>query len=221
MPLPLRALLTRPVVVSIANYCVIALLDIIGGALIPLVWSTSVEFGGLGMNPASIGLWMGGYGLINGVFQFVALPRVIGRFGPRRVFITSILCYVPIYMMFPFENLALRHSSHGLYPIAGLLIMLQLTATSLSSMGLGAIFMYISTAAPNKRSLGATNGIAQTMVSIQRSVGPAAAASLFAFSLEKNILGGNFAYVVMLAVVWVGLGVAVRLPKETWKHNEQ
>ena len=137
MPLPLRALLTRPVMVSIANYCVIALLDIIGGALIPLVWSTSVESGGLGMNPATIGLWMGGYGLTNGVFQFVALPRIIGRFGPRRVFITSILCYVPIYMMFPFENLALRHSSRGLFLTAGLLIMLQLTATSFAFMGLG------------------------------------------------------------------------------------
>jgi hypothetical protein len=79
--------------------------------------------------------------------------------------------------------------------------------------------MYISTAAPNKRSLGATNGIAQTMVSIQRTVGPAAAASLFAFSLEKNILGGNFAYVVMLGIACVGLGVAVQLPKKTWKHN--
>jgi hypothetical protein len=58
--------------------------------------------------------------------------------------------------------------------------------------------MYISTAAPNKRSLGATNGIAQTMVAIQRTVGPASAASLFAFSLKNNVLGGNFAYVVML-----------------------
>jgi hypothetical protein len=80
--------------------------------------------------------------------------------------------------------------------------------------------MYISTAAPDKRSLGATNGIAQTMVSIQRTVGPAAAASLFAFSLEKNILGGNFAYVVMLGIVCVGLGVAMQLPEDTWQHEQ-
>ncbi len=81
--------------------------------------------------------------------------------------------------------------------------------------------MYISSAAPNKRSLGATNGVAQTMVSIQRTVGPAAAASLFAFSLDNNILGGNLAYVVLLTLVWIGLGVAMQLPKNTWKHNEQ
>ncbi|KAH9039475.1 MFS general substrate transporter [Lactarius deliciosus] len=219
-PLPLRALLTRPVVISIANYGMIALLNMSGGALIPLVWSTSVEFGGLGMSPASIGSWMALYGFMNGTFQFVAFPRVVGRFGPRRVFIASILFFFPVYMMFPIENLALRHSSRGMNPAVGLLLMLHFLGSSLSDMGFSAIFMYLSSAAP-KRSLGATNGIAQTVVSVQRTVGPAAAASLFAFSLNNNILGGNFAYVVLLCFVWVALGVAVQLPKSTRKHDEQ
>ena len=59
------------------------------------------------------------------------------------------------------------------------------------------------------------------MVSIQRAIGPAAAASLFAFSLEKNILGGNFVYVVMLAIVLVGLRIALLLPKNRWEHGGQ
>ncbi|KAI9443966.1 MFS general substrate transporter [Lactarius indigo] len=220
-PLPLRALLTRPVVISVANYGMIALLSMSGSALIPLVWSTSVEFGGLGMSPASIGVWMAGYGFMNGTFQFVAFPRVVGHFGPRRVFIASIILFFPVYMMFPIENLALRHSSHGMNTAVGLLIVLHFFGATLAEMGFSAVFMYLSTSAPNKRSLGATNGIAQTVVSIQRTVGPAAAASLFAFSLNNNILGGNFAYVVLIALVCVGLGVAVQLPKSTWKHNEQ
>ena len=47
-PLPLRALLTRPVVVSVANYCVIALLDITAGTLtrwfgqLQLSWVASI-----------------------------------------------------------------------------------------------------------------------------------------------------------------------------------
>ncbi|KAH9054529.1 MFS general substrate transporter [Lactarius vividus] len=193
-PVPLRALLTRPVVVSVANYGMIGLFEMTAGVLIPLIWSTSVELGGLGMSPASIGLWMAGYGTINGIFQFIAFPRVLRRIGPRRIFIASILCFFPVYMMFPFENLALRHSSHGTSVVAGLLIIVQLSAIALSDMGFSAVFMYISSAAPNKRSLGATNGVAQTIVSIQRTVGPATAASLFAFSLDNNILGGNFAF---------------------------
>ncbi|KAH8985273.1 MFS general substrate transporter [Lactarius akahatsu] len=219
--LPLRALLTRPVVVSIASYCMISLLDIIAIALVPLVWSTSVEFGGLGMSPASIGLWKSGYGIMNGVFQFVAFPRVVGRFGPWHVFITCIVLFFPVYILFPLESLALRHLSRDLNPAVGLLMILQLSAETLANMGFGVIFMYISSAAPNKRSLGATNGAAQTMVSIQRAIGPAAATTLFAYSLENSILGGNLVYVVLLALVLVGLGVAVQLPRGVWKHNEQ
>ena len=136
-PLPLRALLTRPVVVSVANYGIIGLLDIIAEAVIPLVWSTSVEYGGLGMSPASIGLWMAGYGFMNGVFQFIAFPPIVECFGPRRVFIASILFFFPLYIIFPFENLALRHSSRGLNSTTGLLMMLQLSSIAFADMGFG------------------------------------------------------------------------------------
>lgn len=136
-PPPLRALLTRPVVVSVASYAVISLHDVIAGALMPLVWSTSIEFGGLSMSPASIGLWIAGYGFLNGIFQFVAFPPIVRRFGPRCVFIASILCFVPVYILFPFENLALHRSSGGLNLTAGLLLMLQLTISALSTMGFG------------------------------------------------------------------------------------
>jgi len=219
-PLPLRALLTRPVILSVANYAMIGLIDMAAGVLIPLVWSTSVELGGLSMSPASIGLWMTGCGLMSSIFQFIAFPRLVGRFGPRFVSITSILCFFPVGAMFPFENLASRHSSRDTNLATVLLIILQLSALSFSDIGFGAACMYVSSAAPNKQSLGATNGIAQTVVSIQRTVGPAAASSLFAFSLENNILGGNFAYVVLLGTVCAGLCVAVQLPVTTWKHNE-
>jgi hypothetical protein len=134
-PLPLRALLTRPVVISVANYGVIGLLEILSGSLIPLVWSTSVEFGGLSMSPASIGLWMAGYGFLNGVLQFVAFPPIVGRFGPRCVFMACVLCFFPIYILFPFENLAIHHSTRGINLAATLLIVLQLSALAFAHMG--------------------------------------------------------------------------------------
>lgn len=136
-PLPLRDLLTRPVIVSVANYAMIGLIDMGAIALIPLVWSTSVELGGLSMSPEYIGLWMTGCGLLNCIFQFVALPCLVRRFGPRSIFITSILCFFPVYVMFPFENLAARHSSRGTNLTTVLLISLQLLALSLSDMGFG------------------------------------------------------------------------------------
>jgi hypothetical protein len=81
--------------------------------------------------------------------------------------------------------------------------------------------MYVTAAAPSRRSLGATNGLAQTAVSIQRTVGPAAATALFAYSLENNVMGmgGNFAYAVLLLLVFIGLFAAIQLPTKTWRQN--
>ena len=136
-PLPLRALLTRPVVLSVSNYGMLALLEMTTSTLLPLVWSTSVEFGGLGMSPASIGLWLGGFGFLSCIFQLVAFPPLVRRFGPRRLFITSVILYFPVNSLFPVENLALRHSSRALNPAAVLLIILQLSALTVAAMAFG------------------------------------------------------------------------------------
>jgi hypothetical protein len=73
----------------------------------------------------SIDLWMAGYW---------TLPRIVGRFDPRRVFITSITAFVPIYLMLPFENLTLLRSGSGVSAL-WVLIILQLESMSISNMG--------------------------------------------------------------------------------------
>jgi len=218
-PPPLRAVLTGPVLISVASYAILALLTKASDALIPLVWSTSVELGGLGMSPASIGLWMSGYGCMSGIVQYVVFPHFISRFGPRSVVLTSVSTCALIYAVFPFENLALRHASSGTQVAERLLIILQLLSLGVTGMGSSAVFMYISSAVPNKRLLGAANGLAQMAGSIQRMVGPAVADWLFAFTLTNNILGGNFAYVILVILVGVGQCIVAQLPRNVWTHR--
>ncbi len=134
-PPPLRSVLTRPVLISISSYAMLVLLSTAAIALIPLVWSTSVELGGLGLSPASIGLWMSGYGCMNGVFQYAFFPRLVSRFGPRGVFLTSVSMCALIYVLFPFENLAFRHASGGPKVAERLLITLQLLSLGIAEMG--------------------------------------------------------------------------------------
>jgi hypothetical protein len=104
------------------------------GVLIPLVWSTAVEFGGLGMSPASIGVWMASYGLLNGIFQFVGFPLIVERFGPRPIFIVSICSFFPMYLMLLFENLAIRYIAGGA-AVTVVFIIMQLSAIAISDMG--------------------------------------------------------------------------------------
>ena len=81
---------------------------------------------------------------------------------------------------------------------------------------LGAACIYVSSAAPSKRLLGATNGLAQTVASAQGTIVPAAADWLFAFSITNDVLGGNLVYVVLVGAVFVGLSVAAQLPVRAW-----
>ena len=132
-------LLTKPVMISISNYAMLALLDMSAMVLIPLVWSTPIELGGLNLSPASIGLWLSAYGCLNGVLQFAFFPSVVGRLGPGRVVLASIVAYVIIYTMFSFENLAARHatSAHGAGTNVAvwLFVILQLASICITDMG--------------------------------------------------------------------------------------
>lgn len=132
-------LLTKPVIISITNYAMLALLDMSAMALVPLVWSTPIEMGGLNLSPASIGLWLSAYGCLNGVLQFALFPRVVGRLGPGRVVLASIASYVIIYTMFPFENMAARHATaahgSGTNTTVWLLVILQLASICITDMG--------------------------------------------------------------------------------------
>lgn len=139
-PLPLRLVLTRPVQISIANYAMIALLGTASLTLIPLIWSTPVEFGGLDMKPASIGLWMSIFGWMDGLFQVSVFPPAVGRFGPRGVFIISIAACALVFIMFPLENLVLRYTAGGTNVTIWLLILLQLSSLGIRSMGFSESF---------------------------------------------------------------------------------
>ncbi|KAH9017586.1 hypothetical protein EDB84DRAFT_1566766 [Lactarius hengduanensis] len=207
-PVPLRSLLTKPVVISIANYGTLALLEIATSALIPLVWSTAIELCGLGLTPADIRsvdlrVWL---------HERRVPTRVLpARFGSGRVVVATVVAFGLLYALFLFENM--------LASVVWPLIVLQLVAISVSDMGFSSVFMFVSPTTANRRSLGALNGISQTVVSTQRAAGPAAAASLFAFSSQNIILGGQFADVVLLSLACVGLCVAVQLPRNTWKSQ--
>jgi len=128
--------LTKPVIITVANYAMLALLDSAVMSYIPLVWSTPVEYGGLNLNPASIGLWLSLYGVMDGIFQLAFFSHFISRFGLRRVFVFSIVSCAVIYAIFPFENLAVV-AGGGPNMVVWLLIILQLSSLCIFDMGYG------------------------------------------------------------------------------------
>ena len=124
-PPPLRSVLTKPVLITVANYSMLAFLGAVLESCIPLVWSTPVQYGGLDLSPASIGFWMSLFGGMNGIFQFSLFPHFARRLGLQRVFVSSVISCAAILIIFPVENLAVVVGG-GPNVVAWLFIILQL-----------------------------------------------------------------------------------------------
>ena len=78
--------------------------------------------------------------------------------------------------------------------------------------------MYVAAASPNRASLGTTNGLAQTVASCVRIIGPASTMSVFSFSV-RDPSNAWTVYYFMMALVLLALGASFLLPRQMWKCN--
>jgi hypothetical protein len=101
-------LLTFPIIISIANYFILAFLSIAVNALLPLFFQMPVSMGGLDLDPAAIGYLMGMYGAGTGFFQLLFFARIVRRYGTRRVFIISLSMFIPLFALFPATSIVAK-----------------------------------------------------------------------------------------------------------------
>lgn len=233
--MPIREVLTPRVITAVVNYSLLAFLDITLRAIQPLFYTSQIKYGGLGFNPPVVGLCLGAFGLFSGLYQAFIFSPVYDRFGTKNIFVTSILTFIPMFALFPLMNLSARHN--GVDALTWVELTLQMILYVLMDMGFsmsyslwskqksltvftGCAFIYVRSSAPNSRSLGATNGLAQTCISVVRAIGPALSTSLYAVSVERNILGGWFVYLVLIIASTLALFGSAYLPKTLWKVEE-
>ncbi|KAF9237650.1 major facilitator superfamily domain-containing protein [Melanogaster broomeanus] len=212
-PVPITTLMkTYSVMIPIANYGMLALVEIGFLVLLPLFYSAPIEIGGLGFSPYIIGTFLAAYGIVDGVVQVLFVARLVDRFGAKNLFCSAVLFFYPLTVLFPIMS-AVVTAQGKVGPITWTLVVLQLIFMVLKDMSYAVIFIFTTRAAPNKYSLGTMNGLSQTTTSIARAIGPAVATSLFAFSKEHNILGGNLIYVVLAGLATVLVFLSRRLPE--------
>ncbi|KAJ7816047.1 member of major facilitator superfamily multidrug-resistance, DHA1 sub-family, partial [Mycena olivaceomarginata] len=211
---PLRRLMTRRVIVAASNYAFLALVDNTVRAIQPLFFATPIELGGLGLPTARIGNLLTVFGLLNGVFQVFFFARIHDYLGSKTMFIIGLASALPTFGALPLMNHIARF--HGVNVLVWAVALTHVILSIGLSFSYGAVFIYISAAAPNRASLGATNGLCQLTVSLFRAVGPALANSLFSLSMEKGYLHGYLVYYVLVALTCVALWVAAQLPRQPW-----
>ncbi|KIK66115.1 hypothetical protein GYMLUDRAFT_158193 [Collybiopsis luxurians FD-317 M1] len=227
--LPLSQVLTPRVRIAIASYTFLAFLDIALRALQPLFLTASPSFGGLGFSVPLVGTCLAAFFIASGIYQALAFAPMYDWMGPKRIYIVSMWVFIPIYVLFP-----MMRASLGEGEVANIVtwveLALQIVLYIIMDMGFSSALIYIRGSAPNAYSLGVTNGLSQTAVSIARAIGPVSATSLFALSVQISMwvqshwgkiwiqrvlgwFGANLVYILFVLVSTIGVVVAKKLPE--------
>ncbi|KAF8875933.1 major facilitator superfamily domain-containing protein [Infundibulicybe gibba] len=144
---------------------------------------------------------------------FFTMPIHIGGLGFKPSTIGYIMGVYGVVM----SSIAQRS---GVNLVVWLGIAVLLSLMGFMEMAYGCISMYVMASSPNKRSLGATNGLAQMGTSLTRAIGPALATSLFSLSVEKNVLGGYAVYAVLCCISCLAAFLAMFLPEKVWEEKD-
>ncbi|KAJ7434859.1 major facilitator superfamily domain-containing protein [Mycena latifolia] len=223
-PLPIRELLTFPVILTISNFASFIFLVVGIAVLIPLLLAMPPEIGGLGLSPAKIGLILSAYNTTMALFLALFCGRLVRRFGSARVFVSAISMCLPILMLLSVMSMVVQRT--GLTPVVWVLVACVLALSVLQEAGSydtlcnpAAIIILVTASAP-RNSRGTVIGLAQTASSLAKALGPAMATSLFSLSVEQNLLGGYAVYAVLFGLSALALMLATRLPAEVREEVE-
>ncbi|KAG1860145.1 MFS multidrug-resistance DHA1 sub-family [Suillus subalutaceus] len=208
-PLPLRALLTPKVSTVAANYATTGLFHMAFTSVLPVFYATSIELGGLSLDPPRIGVILAGTSYFSTLVYMIASVQ-------KAIHFTGVSSGIPIVILFPVINALAR--SHGIGLAVWLCVAIQLALTISLIM---CYPLFVRTAAPSRASLGATNGIAQMFLAGARIIGPASAASVFSYSMQE----GHDAWLVyyfLTAIACLAVGVSLLLPRDpsVWEDHQ-
>lgn len=92
-----RELLTPDLRIILLNYGLLSFTDMSYFVLLPLIYSSSIPIGGLGLSPYQVGLILGIFALLNGFWNLLVLTRILKKIGPRKMYIISYSSFLVIF----------------------------------------------------------------------------------------------------------------------------
>lgn len=188
-----------------------------------------VSSGGLGFDPGQIGAGLAASGLVQILIQVLAMPPLLKRVHAGKMYMICMWVWPLTFLLLPLLNVIARHGGESLgngrnggyeveknpameaLLIAGLAVTLALSR--IGSLGYSLSLMLVKQYAPNSQVLASTNGLVQFAMCIARSIAPAFVSSVFALSIQKNLLGGNLWAIIMVLACIGGVFVSRRIPR--------
>ncbi len=207
-----REITNKNVLNVVITYCFLSFNSTSFEVLMPLMYSTSISIGGLGLNPYQIGWIMFAWGTVNAVLQIFLTSMLIRTLGARRAFITSCFFLLAAFAAFSFESYFAKKAGYIDWRVITLMG-LHMAFNLMIFTAYGAVHVLIVQSATSRETLGSTNGFAQMANSGTRGFAPSVASSLFSLTLQKNLGGGFGVYIVYLVLISVGLRLSFGLPR--------
>ncbi|KAF7290029.1 hypothetical protein HMN09_01307900 [Mycena chlorophos] len=205
----IRELLVARLLIPLLNYGFFCFTQTAYQVLYPLMYSTSIPLGGLGLSPYQIGVIRGVWGVCNTIFQLFIAARTIRLLGPRTAYIFAFANFAVCIGAYPAMSFFAQRA--GMVDgVVWALVALQGVSNLFVSMSYASVQMYIVTSSPRPSALSSTNSIAQMVSTILRGLAPFPASALFAYSLQKE---SQLVYIVLMVVVGLGICSSFLLPR--------
>ncbi|RPB03503.1 MFS general substrate transporter [Choiromyces venosus 120613-1] len=203
-PAPTTKTFTRPVILQIVAYGILAYHTMGFEQLFPVFLSTprSAEpphhlfkfTGGFGLDTQSIGFILSAQGVVSMTIQFFLFPPIVEYFGTLSVYRFCMFLYPISYIIVPYLNfLPPSLSMAGVYTVLLIKIIFSVHAYPCNAI-------LLTNSAPSLLVLGAINGIAASTASICRAFGPTITGLIYTQGLDWGMVGLAW---------WVNAGVCV------------
>ncbi|CCO33759.1 Protein ZINC INDUCED FACILITATOR 1 [Rhizoctonia solani AG-1 IB] len=154
------------------SYAFMALISVSLNAVCVLWLYTPAKLGGVGFSTSEIGVTLAASGLLTTIVAVIVFPPVERWVGVVALYKFGMAMQVVSVVTFPLAHaMSLAAGKRGAYFGASIMLSVRCIA--------GIVFvcnmLLVNRSAPNRRSLGAVNGLAQMVASASRALGPAAA----------------------------------------------
>jgi hypothetical protein len=162
-------------------------------------YTTSLPFrftGGIGMKPATIGVATAVFGVIGITMQLFLYPPISHRMGTLLSWRFSLLCFPVAYLVLPYLSV-IPSSSEPPHGKTGVLLWLAIIgvlviAVTGRTFALPGQNILVNNCCPHPSVLGTVHGLAQSVSSSARTVGPIAVGFVYGYGLDHGIVGAVF-----------------------------
>jgi MFS family permease len=212
-PIPPKSICTREVLYTLLSVALLPLHNAAFMQVFPVFLSTPssnsaitslIKFnGGLSLPSSTIGLFLSAFGIFGILIQLFIYPRLQAAFGTLWNYRLALSVFPIAYILAPYLVL-IPTSWHFVFQAIGIAFILFLQVGA-RTFAIPSSVILLTNSAPTPRALSTIHGAGNMLSSLSRAVGPALGGVIYAWGVEREIVGVVWwGYLTVIAVLGLG-----------------